>query len=151
MKRIECPHCYTVVVLAEGADCPACGKDTDAASADRTRTKLVVKAGQELPPLCFGCGESTDSLFTVKRANTSLIGEIFAGIGSVVLIPFKLLLGGFSLFADSNEIPYLSVKVKVPLCKSCQHSDRLQIDSFDPANRRVSFIVPRKCVTRDDP
>lgn len=151
MKRIECPHCYTVVVLEEGADCPACGKNPDAASADRTRTKLVVKAGQKLPPLCLGCGESTDSLFTVKRANASLIGEILAGIGSIALIPVKLLLGGFSLFKDSDEIPYQSVKVKIPLCKNCRLTDRLQVDSFDPANHRVSFIVPRKCVADDDP
>ena len=152
MKRIECPHCYTVVVLAEGADCPACGKNPNAPSADPTRTKLVVRAGQELPPLCFGCGEPTDSKFTVKRANTSLGWEILAGIGSVVLFPFKLLLsGGFSLMADSEKIHYLSVKVKIPLCNSCQLNDRLQIDSFDPAARRVSFIVPRKCVVSDDP
>ena len=148
MKRIECPHCYTVVVLEERADCPACGKNPDAASADRTRTKLVVRVGQKLPPLCFGCGESTDALFKVKWANSSLAGEIFAAIGSLVLFPIKLLLpGGFSLFKDDDEVPYLSVKVKVPLCRTCRLSDRLQIDSFDPANRRVAFIVPRKVAT----
>lgn len=146
MQRIECPNCYSTVILMKDGSCPACNKMPDASTSDWTRTKIKVWPGERFPSLCFGCGDVTDSMKVVSMATSSTFGHYFRMIMSVLLMPLRLLVFGLlGLLRDdsSNVPPFQRIRVKIPVCLRCRNSGFPRLDWTDFESGAMSFIVPR--------
>ena len=146
MKPIECPNCYATVILMESGVCPACNKDPDVSTSDRTRTKIKVWPGDRFPSLCFGCGNVTDSTKVVCVATSSTFGHYFRIVVSVLLLPLRLLVFGLlgSLRGGSaSDRPFQRIRVKIPVCLRCRNSQLPRLDRTDFEAGSMSFIVPK--------
>lgn len=146
MQVIECPNCYARVVLTAERICPACNKSPESPGSDPTKTKIVVRDGQELPHECFGCGAYTDSMVSVSKATSSVFGRICGVCFRGVLIPCKFLVFGFlSLFVDTapKATQFQRVRLKIPLCPRCRNHQMTRVKWTDFEEGTMSFIVPK--------
>lgn len=144
MRATECPNCYSTVILTEDGICPACHKDPNAATADRTKTRVTICEGEVLPALCFGCGNQTASMSTIRRSTSSSILRVLKILVGVVIFPLKILVFGLSrgLSDDGNTRCYQSLKVKVPVCLKCRGCDPPRIIATDFEEGMIAFVVP---------
>jgi hypothetical protein len=144
MRATECPNCYSTVILTEDGICPACHKNPNAATADRTKTRVTICERQVLPDLCFGCGNQTTSMSIIRRSTTSTILRVLKIIVGVLIFPLKILLFGLrrGLSDDHNTRCYQSLKVKVPICLKCHGCDQPRIIATNFEEGLIAFAVP---------
>lgn len=145
MRAIECPNCYSTVILNENGLCPACNRGLNAPTADGTRTKVTIREGQDLPDVCFLCGNQTSSMLVIRRSSSSRSFRVLKIILGVVLFPLKILIFGLSRVISDEEGTrcYQSLKVKVPVCLKCRDRNPLQIVGTNFEEGTISFVVPR--------
>lgn len=160
MKPLECPSCYSRVILSDEGRCPACSRLPTDPSADPSRTKVTLWEGIELPRVCLGCGMTTDMLMTIRRTNCSeaaryariilglLIAPFLFAIAIVIWPLFRLL----SLVVDPllRQGVFSVVKIRIPCCRACQERKLPRCDWIDYEEGKMAFIVP-KDVAKDVP
>lgn len=145
MRATECPNCYTTVIFKDDGLCPACHLAPDAPTADRTKTKVTIWEGQDLPDVCFCCGNQTTSMMVIRRSSSSPRLRVLKIFLNVILFPLKLLMFGLRrmLADDTGSRCYQSLKVKVPVCLKCRNGNSPHIVGTHFEEGTISFIVPR--------
>lgn len=145
MRAIECPNCYSTVILTADGLCPACNRGPNAPTADGTKAKVTIWEGQDLPDVCFWCGNQTTSMLVVRRSSSSPTFRVLKLFLGVVLFPLKILIFGPRrvLSDDGGARCYQSLKVKVPVCLRCRGRDSLRIVGTNFEEGTISFVVPK--------
>ena len=144
MRAIECPNCYSTVILNEDGLCPACNRGLEAPTADATRAKVTIWEGQDLPDNCFCCGNQTTSILVVRRSSSSPSFRLLKIFLGVILFPLKILLFGLRkcLSEEGNTRAYQCLKMRIPVCLRCR-GDTLQIIGTNFEEGTISFVVPK--------
>jgi hypothetical protein len=141
MQIVECPYCFATVVPKADGLCPACQNDIhqhDPAKNDRSLIR--VSPGDILPPVCCGCGCTTDRYVKVRAKTSRRTDDGFSPSEVVWLILlgwFFLILRFFTRRIEATEI----VQVEMPQCPSCGKRGRPSPDYVDFDRVRISFVV----------
>lgn len=146
MSVTECPHCYARVCLTVDGVCPACRKNPAAPGADSSKTRMTIFEGRALPPVCFGCGNYTESTLQISRATSSGFAAFAEGAFKLIFGFLKILvLGFFSLFMESSGrvSPRIRLRFRVPWCLRCRSQRTPEIVWTDFEEGTVSMIVPK--------
>ena len=145
MKIIECPNCYTRVALSDDGTCPACNKSPMAETADSTRTKITIREGQPLPPVCFGCARHTDALVTIRRADSTGLWRWCRIVLGIVILPVLVFTPGHGVAVFHSLFRARRVmKLKIPVCNSCRSQNLPREGWIDLPEGKMSFIVPKE-------
>ena len=153
MTPVECPTCYSRVILSDEGRCPACSRLPNDPLADPSRTKVIVWEGLDLPPLCLGCGAPTRSLMTLRRTSCSEAARYGRIILGTLALPFVIPIGiifpsvGFlsSLFLDPllRQGVFSVVRVRISCCESCKARKLPKCDWIDFQEGTMALIVPK--------
>ena len=138
MPIVECPHCYTKVLLKSDGSCPSCGKDSNSQSdADPEMTTAQVDFNEPLPPFCVLCAQSTKRTVTVFRGEDPDQEGLSEGKSLVVG-----LLAGWRIAREMGTKQ--TMELVVPVCRDC----RKRRDEFKPRHvnhgqQRATLLVHR--------
>lgn len=124
MEIIECPHCFSRVLLTSDNKCPSCRKDpNDSKNANPNLTTATFFSYETLPENCIKCGQSTKRSvkFLVEKKDENweweilnaipLIGDILSPINNIVK------------FFKKMEYKQNSITFKLPICDKCSNSE----------------------------
>jgi hypothetical protein len=139
VKLIECPHCLARVLPMTNHGCPACQKDTRAASTSPF-TRITVTPNTVFPDRCCACADPTTKRVAIVgkgHGADPLWVRIFAG-AAMVLKP-SLLIENKDALAGDPEL----FRVAVPYCKACAKKSRLHPEYVNTKQGTVELKVMR--------
>jgi hypothetical protein len=136
----ECPHCFTNVVPKADGACPACLRDMhDTCGTDSSRSSVRLSQGEELPGICYECGQVTDRFCAVTcsscKDHDQPSGIVQALIVFLISWPLALY---FLLRGISNASV---VQVRLPQCGDCAARGKPEPRYVDFGNVTMTFIV----------
>jgi hypothetical protein len=137
VQSLDCPHCFTSVLVGSDGSCPHCKKNVnDQAGADTTIRKIWVPNRASLPNYCVHCDKSTNRRISLSRSNRgdpNLRGRpVRSRMGNFVL-------GLFTVLRASE--PYLEIKIDLSQCENCAASRQVQPHEVDFEHMRLSLLV----------
>jgi hypothetical protein len=112
---------------------------TDLRDADSSRIAFRVSQGDDLPEICYNCGQETNRYSVVVRSSCrdEVLPPGFAQwlISLFVSLPMALF---FALRQIQNTN---TVRVRIPQCRTCASHGIPQPQYVDFGNARMTFVV----------
>lgn len=143
MKSLDCPHCFTSVLVTASNLCPHCGKNVlDASGTKQSIRKLIVKDGQTLPDCCLHCGTNTTRRVTVKRYSGGMqrgTPTILAWVVGFIFAPF----GALRVLHHESKVgpEQKKLTVDIPQCLECASKRRAEPHEVDFETYQMTFLV----------
>jgi len=139
MRKADCPHCFRLVFVNDGAICPACKGNVDDKSADHEDlTPMEFVDGEELPPACVACGSATTHRVVVGEKNepdkysaAGIASRLLAAFAGIITIPNK---------TRGYQKEY-RISVALPVCGNHRQSRALVPLHIDYRRYRITLPV----------
>jgi hypothetical protein len=137
---IECPQCYTDVLLKSDGTCPACRAPVDSgADAPTVLTKVSLGQRTALPGICVTCGRETASTVSFKRWVRNpryFLRPAMRNVLALVLTPLL----DYLLGRTGREIA-----LRIPQCETCvAQKCGLHVLNIDFETAVTTFVVRRE-------
>lgn len=128
----ECPGCHTTVMVRHDLTCPACQCDMLSVRDDGMR-RLQAFDHQVLPPICAGCGATTDHF---QRLHAAHAGQ--PEMGPMQRLWLSLLSPLLGLLVPRGGV---TIEVSVPCCRRCASAGPLQPEHVNFERGCVTLLV----------
>ncbi len=145
----NCPNCNEVMYPNDDGCCPFCIINVRLHEKGKKVKNeppiIVLKHEQLLPPICYKCGNQSDTYIEKKIGQTignnkstlkNIIQVAFIIIGIII---FPIFIFRMTIFRDNSR--YFKVHIRMPVCKSCKKSCKLEPHYVDVNSCEVSFVV----------
>jgi hypothetical protein len=146
LRETNCPHCFREVFVNTDAICPACQGNVDDKSLDHENlTPVEFVDGEELPPICVVCGNTSKYYVKVGEKNEAggndgvgVISRLLGAIGGLIAIRFN----------PEPHVKEYKISVKLPVCESHRESRMLKPISIDYRRYRIAIPAHRDFIQR---
>jgi hypothetical protein len=138
MAFVECPHCYTRVLVSAAGQCPACSKNTKdpRLGSAPPRTKTTIREGVRLPAICYNCGTPTDRTTTIRHRWQAAGDSRIVRAMAFWVAPGWVLL---SWLLGRSRRP--SMRVRLPECVSCSQVSTPTLEHTDFGAGEITLVV----------
>lgn len=143
VEAIDCPHCYTRVLVAANGICPYCKKDVhDTKAVDLTICRLQVRDGQQFPDYCFQCNSPTKRRVSVSQSNFK---RDSLATNAIFLWFFGLFFGLWYQLRKSLSAgqPEITINVALPQCEACASRTPVKVHEVFWDRHEMCFLANR--------
>ena len=143
MKALDCPHCFTRVLVLDDSICPHCKEDVrKATGAGSALCKLRIHDQAHLPDNCLHCDAPTQRRVVVERCigvdregrhrTLALLTALFAPLSALKML---------SRASKVSTGQIGEIRIEVPQCDVCSQRGRPRPHEVDFENFEMVFLV----------